>query len=236
VAWNFVGGGVSANSASITRSVTAGNLIIVGYADGTENLTLTISDGVNTWTRIGSQLNDLSNHNSLTWWWASAATTASITVTISGVGGASNNIWIGEWHSNTGNVPANSLEAATQHGQFPTGSGSAATNGDTSNQATSTSNGDLAVGWIFDTETSGTGSAFYTAGTTDLTYTARAASSNNTVAGQSAWAVEDATQTSAGANGANWTRGATDAYGAFVGLFKEAGGAIVHRLLKLGVR
>ncbi len=216
MAWSFVGGTVAPNTNTVTRSVTSGNLLIVG-AWGANNDTLTISDGVNTWTRIGSQLNDTTNNNSLTWWWAAAATTASITVTISGMT-ATTATWIGEWNSSNGNVASTALDVATQNSHFTNNSGSSAADGDTSGSITTTQNGDLIVCWIADTQSAGDGTTFFTAGTN---FTSRAGITHDSVIGDGIWHGEDLVQATAGAITGTWTCKNTDAYGCLVGGFKE---------------
>jgi hypothetical protein len=224
--WSFVGAVKDPDETSTTKAVTTGNLLIVGFEDQTSGDTLTISDGVNTWTRIGTQLNDTvpQQDYSMTWWWAVAATTATITATISGQGGGHHGLWIAEYSHSSGAIPADSLVASNGNGAANgLGSGSTATDGDTSGAATPGFDGCLIVGWIFDSqEGSGTGTSHFAAGTS---FTERATASNDSVEFQQIWSVEDREQTTSASAAATWTCVNTDSYAALVGFFKPPTGA-----------
>jgi hypothetical protein len=228
-AWAFISaaqangttGGNACNSAtcSVTKSVTAGNLLIVGgiIGDGTSNPTL--ADGVNSWTQIGSTIHDTTNAESGKWQWAIAATTASITV--SGTtfpNNPFNGLFIAEYRGNASSSPTDG-----QTGQNP--AGSTATNGDTSGTFTTAANGDLVVGFIINQ--GAPTSAWATQGSTSESFTKRATASNDPGGTNSeTWAVEDGVQTTASASTqAAWTAATTDTYIAFGAAFKVAGAA-----------
>ncbi len=81
---------INANSASAgaagpvttTLSVTAGNLIVVAADQYTGGATFTISDTVNTYTKVVTYDSSLSASVNTDVWWAKAATTATQTITV----------------------------------------------------------------------------------------------------------------------------------------------------------
>src|SRR5258706_13702364 len=100
--WAFVGAAAT-NTKTVTKSVTAGNLLLCGFACGDGTSTPTISDGVNVWTPVGaSPIKDTTNAAGVSLWWAVAATTGSITITITATATTFNGTWLAEYSGNAG--------------------------------------------------------------------------------------------------------------------------------------
>jgi hypothetical protein len=222
--WSFVSAFIEPDSTSVSKAVTAGNLLVVGFVDQTPSDILAISDGVNTWTRIGTQLNDTVSvvDYSMTWWWAKAATTATITATITGQGGGHHGLWLSEHSHSAGAIGAGALVAATQDGTHNGGGaghgGSTATDGDTSGAATPGVNGCLILGWLFETDAgSGSDTPMFNAGTS---FTKRTTASNDSVNFEFVWAVEDREQATSASAAATWTGLVDNSYAAMVGFFQ----------------
>jgi hypothetical protein len=209
-AWSFIGCTDGGNVHSMSRSVTAGNLLTTLYINGASGDVPTAADGgVNTWTKIGTTMADTGFNNSLSWWWTSAATTASITVTISSITGADEGMAICEWHSSVANVPANSLETNNQREQNPGVSGADNT---TSNSVSAPgSNGDIMLSWSVNVQT---GANVETAGT--------GFTNRFTGTGGNVLRLEEFIQGAAAAKTATWTNSGTNATGTFAAFFKEA--------------
>lgn len=217
MAFSRVGGtkntAASGTSIAVTRSVTAGNLLIAwGGGSGGGGDTPTISDTVNSWTQITtSPLNDGVANNTLAWWWAIAATTASITVTISNFtsGGVGLGAFVEEW-SGQASSPADGGNKKTNT------AGTTATDGETTGSVTTTSNGDLVISVIYnnnnirtvDWQTAGTG------------FTEQATNNDPGGASNITWSVETQIQTSAGAINPSWTAASTDTYIGMTAAFK----------------
>jgi hypothetical protein len=102
--WQFVSA-ASSKTKTVTKNVTAGSLLTVGFVCGDSTSTPTISDGINTWLPVSvSPVKDTTNGNSVSMWSTVAKTTGSITVTITAAPTTFNGTWIKEW---TGNAPSN---------------------------------------------------------------------------------------------------------------------------------
>jgi hypothetical protein len=223
--WSNVNGILDYDQTSMPGwSVTAGNLLIVGILDQVASSTITLSDGVNTWTRIGTALTGSGPPVmafTATWFYAIAATTTSITPAFTGLGGGHHGPWGAQYSHSGGTVPADTLVAATQTGQLPDDSGSTATDGDTSGAATPGFDGCLIVGWIGNVQNQGgTGASTFAPGTS---FTERAASSDDSTTFEMIWAVEDREQTTSASAAATWTATTTNSYAAFVAFFKPPG-------------
>lgn len=137
-------GSASTKTKTVTKSVIAGNLLIVGFAGGDGTNTPTISDGVNSWTLCtGSPTKDATNGASATLWWAIAATSASITVTITFAAGTFNGTTLIEF-SNVSATPADSGAGAANI------AGSTSTDAMKTGSFTTTGDGDLVVTLIND--------------------------------------------------------------------------------------
>src|SRR5260221_13912314 len=109
MAWTFVDAAATSTK-TVTKSVTTGNLLICGFACGDGTSTPTISDGVNSWTAVGSSpIKDTTNNAGVSMWWAVAATTASIIITITATPTTFNGTWIAEYSGNA----AASLDAGS---------------------------------------------------------------------------------------------------------------------------
>jgi len=211
VAWSFVGSTDLGNVHSGARSVTAGNLLLAIYINGLHTDVPTLSDGVNTWTKIGITFDDASNDNTATWWWAPASTTASITPVVANITGADEGMAILEWHSSLGAVPANSLgpESRFQQTGPPT-----TTDAVTSNSVSApSSDGALLLSWVSNynsganTETAGTGFTDRFTGT-----------AGNIIR------LEEFIQSTAAAKAGTWTVSVSTNYVTFAAFFTEAAG------------
>lgn len=209
--WTFVGCTDNGNNKTVTRSVTAGDLLIVGAWTGTPSDSFTIDSG---FTQIGSQCNDAGLNNSAIWWYRSAASTGSLTVTTTS-SGTSEGIFMCEWSSTAGAVPSAALEASAQ--TATPGTGTTVANATTSGSAgPPASNGDLLVSMVGDVVA---GATTYTAGSSPNAFTREFVASLDTITAN----IEDFTQSTAAAAAGTWTSPNTNAYCAFVGFFKEAG-------------
>ena len=210
MAWSFVGSTDLGNVHSGSRSVTAGNLLIAIYINGLHTDVPTLSDGVNTWTKIGITFDEASNDNSATWWWAKATTTASITLTVSNIAGGDEGMAILEYHSSVGAVPSNSLGPENRNQQTaPLTSADDVISGSVSAPS---SDGALFLSWVSNynsganTETAGTG------------FTNRF-----TGAGSNIIRTEEFIQSTAASKTATWTVSVSTNYVTFAAFFTEAG-------------
>lgn len=223
--WSRVTAATDYDSTSVAKAVTAGNLVIVGIADQTSGDTLAISDGVNTWARIGAQLQDtVSNMDfSMTWWWCVAATTATITATITGLGGGHHSPWIAEWSHSGGAIAADALVASSGNKAAADNGGSVATDGDTSGAAIPGFDGSLIVGYIIECQDgTGDGTSKFAPGTS---FTEWAAASLDSLAFTMVHAVEDREQATSASAAATFTCVNTNSYAALAAFFKPPGGA-----------
>jgi len=214
MAWAFVSGAATSTK-TVTKSVTAGNLIVCGFACGDGTSTPTISDGVNSWTPVGaSPIKDTTNAAGVSMWWAVAATTGSITITITATPTTFNGTWVGEWSGNA----AASLDAGSAG--LANITGSTATNGMATGAFTPSVDGCLIVSFINDDRNPAT-STQYTAGTSPVAFTKRTTvSADPAGASDTTYAVEDAVQTTAASINPTWTEAVADTAVAIGAAFK----------------
>jgi hypothetical protein len=218
-AWTFIGGISKAGDiTSLIRAVTAGNLLLCFVVDGNSgSSTPTVADnaagGSNIWTRIDIY-NDPTDATTVVWFWAIAKATETLTLTISGT--SSSTIFqtnaLGEWHNNTGTIPAAPLDG---HVVKTRTAGSVATDGDVTGNLTSAVDGDLIVGWIVDLAADAAQS--FAAGTG---FVGRPPITVPSTASFEGFQVEDETQVTHGAVQATWTATAADLYSAMAAAFK----------------
>lgn len=223
MAWAFVTGAASANK-TVTKSVTSNNLLVCGFACGDGTSTPTISDGVNSWTLVGaSPVKDATNAASVSMWWAIAATTASITITITATPTSFNGTAIAEYSGNaaasldagsagTANIPGNTGVNAMLTGAF-----------------TPSSDGCLIVSLIND-DGGANGSVQYTAGTTPITFTKRTTCSIDP-GSETTYAMEDGTQVTAASINPSWTEALAHTAVAISAAFKPTSGAASNQLM-----
>jgi hypothetical protein len=222
--WAFVSAtanGIS-NQQTITKSVTAGNLVvmIVTMENGTD--TPTISDGVNTWNQVtASPLKDATNGAGMAMWWAVAATTASITVTVSNrasaVGYGLNSL--AEWSGNAASSLADGSAGAANI------AASTATDGQASGSFATGTAGDLIVAAIIDVQAAVADSLpQYTAGT-GFTRRDTASLDTGSLGNGQAFAVEESVQANAGTINPTFTARLSHKAIALAAAFKVAGGA-----------
>src|SRR5260221_78492 len=199
MAWAFVSA-ASTSTKTVTKSVTAGNLIVCGFACGDGTTTPTISDGVNSWTAVGaSPVKDTTNAASVSLRWAVAATTASITITITATPTTFNGTWVAEY---SGNASA-SLDAGS--------AGTANIAGNTGADAMKTGaftpsvDGCLIVSFINNDARAET-VLCYTAGTNPVVFTGRGTASKDPAeASDTSYHVEDAVQVTAPSTNRAWS-------------------------------
>lgn len=202
MAWAFVTG-ASTKTKTVTKNVTAGNLLVCGFACGDGTTTPTISDGVNSWTAVtASPTKDVTNAASVSMWWAIAATTASITITITAAPTTFNGTWVGEW---SGNAAASLADGSAGAANI---AGSLATDGQRTGSFTPAVNGDLIVSFAVNDGTSET-TNHYNAGTnfTERTTCAQDPAGLN----ETTYSVEECVQATAGAINPPWTELHSDA-------------------------
>jgi hypothetical protein len=217
--WSFVTGNVSA-TAAVTKSVTSGNLLVVGYATGgSGSANPIISDGVNSWTQVATcPMHDSTNGSTMSIWWAVAATSASITAIISSGGGSFDCTWIAEYSypgatfgADGGNNVANAAGSGTADALH---TGSVTTNLD----------GDLIVSFILDAINTPSTLQF-TAGTSPNVFTGRPSVSQDPGGGSAITChVEDFVQTTAGSINPSWSEdtGNPQNYDGITACFKKA--------------
>lgn len=218
MAWAFITGAATSTK-TVTKSVTAGNLLVCGFAGSDGTTTPTISDGVNTWTAVtASPVLDATNAASVSMWSAVAATTASITITITYTPTTFNGTWLGEWSGNAASgVNAGSTGAANIAGS---------TTADAMKTGAFTPSVDncLIVSFINDDGTTATVTQ-YTAGTSPVVFTKRATASVDPAGGaDTTYAVEDAVQGTAASINPSWTETKIDAAVGIGAAFKPATG------------
>lgn len=228
MSWSFIGANHSPTDTdnTLARSVTAGDLLYVFAESNTPGDTLTISDSVNTWFLVGSKFNDNGNNNAGFRWCAKAATTASITVTISGAT-QMESLAIVQWRSSVG-IPADPRDVSAQTAD-PNHVGSTTTDADVVPNATPAAAGELQVSVIADVTIGGSGAADFNAGTG---FTKR---DEEFGLGRNQFAIQDKLSAGAGSQDAHWTGLTTDSYFASNDFFKELAAA-GHKLLKMGVK
>lgn len=212
VKWLFVSA-TATSTKTATKSVTAGNLLVVCYADGDGTSTPTISDGVNSWTAVGaSPIKDATNATSASMWWAVAATTASITVTITATPTTFNGTSLSEYSGNA----ASSLDAGSA-GALITGSTSV--DGMKTGAFTPSVNGCLIISFILDATTFRT-VLLYTAGSG---FTKQGTASKDPAGtSETTYAVEDLVQLKAVSINPSWTEATADAGVGLSAAFKPA--------------
>lgn len=219
MAWAFVTAAATSTK-TVTKSVTAGNLLVCGFAGSDGTTTPTISDGVNSWTPVSaSPVFDTTNAASVSMWSAVAATSASITITITYTPTTFNGTWLGEWSGNA----AASVNAGSAGAANITGSLSA----DAMKTGAFTPSVDncLIVSFINDDGTTATATQ-YTAGTNPVVFTKRTTASVDPAGGaDTTYAVEDAVQGVAASINPSWTEAKIDAAVGIGAAFKPATGA-----------
>jgi hypothetical protein len=219
-AWAFVTAAATSTKTA-TKSVTAGNLLVVSFAQGDGISTPTISDGVNSWTQLSaSPVLDVTNSAAVAMWYAVAATTASITVTITSGALAFNGTSLAEYSNDAGTIPASAEDTSKGLANI---TGSTSANAMTTGTMTTSTNGCLIVGFIND-DGNVDGSLQYTAGTVTLSYTKRATASIDPGFPETTYAVEDGVQTSAGSIEAAWTEAVSHVAVAIQAAFKAPTG------------
>lgn len=220
MAWAFVDGAATSTT-SVTKAVTAGDLLVVVHTFGDVVLTPTISDtGANVWTQGAAQpIRDTLNSQSGVSWWAIAAATVSITVTIAATAGVNLGTAIAEY---SGNAAA----PITDGSNTALIAGSAAVNGDATGSVTTTVNGDLVVSFIVDTAVLVSVTQF-TAGTG---FTKRPTVSIDPGGVNPTFALEDSVQAVAGAINPTWTATTADAGLGITMTFKVAAVVIAGRV------
>lgn len=205
MAWAFVTGAANSTK-TVTKNVTAGNLLVCGFAGSDGTTTPTISDGVNTWTPVSaSPVFDTTNAASVSMWSAVAATTGSITITITFAPATFNGTWLGEWSGNAAsgvnagsagaaNIPGSLTAEAMKTGAF-----------------TPTADNCLIISFINDDGTTAT-TTQYTAGASPVVFTKRTTLSVDPAgASDTTYAVEDAVQGAAASINPSWTEAKIDA-------------------------
>lgn len=232
MAWAFVTGAAT-KTKTVTKSVTAGNLLVCCFVGGDGTTTPTISDGVNTWTAAtASPIKDATNNNTSAMWWAVAATSVSITITITDTPATFNGTAVGEWSGN----------AASALGDGSAGTaniaGSTATDGQLTGSFSTAADGDLIVSFMVDDGNSPVVTQ-YTAGTG---YTKRTTCSVDPGgANDMTYAVEDQVQSAHGSINPSWTAASSQAAIGLSAAFKvaSAGGSATGapwRMALMGVQ
>lgn len=213
--WSFIGATHTAadTNSTVTRSVTAGRLLYVFAESNASGDTLSISDGVNTWFQVGNKFNDSGHNNTGYRWVAKAATTASITVTITTTA-LMESLAILEYSSDKG-VPDDPRDVFAQTAD-PSHAGSTTTDADVTPTATPKGAGQLQISVIADIATAGDGTSKYNAGTG---FTKR---DEVAVNGRNYFAVQDKLAAGAGVQDAHWTGTVADDYFASNDFFLEA--------------
>lgn len=225
-AWSFVSG-ANATGLVVTKSVTAGNFLIVSHANNTGIATATISDNgatPNSWAvTSASKAQGLGAYM----WTAVAKTTGSITVTIANSGGGPSTS-IAEYTSPF----AAPVEDVT--GTFVNnGAGSSSANGDLTGSVTTVTNGDLVVSMIFDTVVDS--STQYAQGTSPNAFTKRTTASVDPAgASNQTFAIEDFVQTTAAAINPTWTATTTTNYYGFTVAFKSRAVGVTGHIQSAG--
>lgn len=215
MAWAFVSGAAT-KTKTVTKSVTTGNLLICGFVGGDGTTTPTISDGVNTWTAASaSPIKDATNGNTVAMWWAVAATTASITITITDTPTTFNGTCVAEYSGN----------AASSLGDGSAGTaniaGSTATDGQATGSFSTAVDGDLIVSFMADDGNSPVVTQF-TAGTG---YTKRTTCSQDPGgATDMTYALEDLVQSTHGSINPTWTCASSQKSVGLSAAFKVLGG------------
>src|SRR6266404_4114787 len=227
MAWTFVSGAVSA-SLTVTKSVTAGKLLVAFYATGAgSGLTPTISDNgstPNTWAKVqSSPLSDPANGDTMAMWYCIAKVTASITVTIANAGGSFNATSLGEWTPPAAAVIEEASVTAVN------AAGSTTADAVKTGSVTTVADGDLIISYILDANNLPTVAEF-AAGTTPNAFTKRTTLSNDPGGGSAITvAVEDFVQTTHAAINPTWTETAAHSFDGFTVAFKaRANGCTGH--------
>jgi hypothetical protein len=221
VAWSFVSAAVTAadSTATVTKSVTAGNLLYVYAESGVAGDTLTIGDtDGNTWLKCGTDISDAGHNNELARWVAKAKTTTSITVTISGAS-AMEGLALAEYASSVG-VPADPRDVSNQtSNSVSAGTG---TDGVVAPAATPTAAGELQICVVANTVGANIDTVpDFNAGTG---FTRRATASRDVTAGQNVTELEDKLSAGSGSQTATWTGVVAVDFIAVNDFFKESGG------------
>lgn len=224
-AWAFVSGAVCLQTnpttkKQVTKAVTAGNLIIIAFANGDATSPSAISDGgVNTYTACaGSPTNDGTNAAGVAMWWAIAATSATITTTVTANATTFIGTSMAEYSGNASSTP-NDGGAGTANI-----TGSTTTDAMKSGSFSPATDGVLVVSTIVDDGASPTVTQF-TAGTGFTKRTTASRDPNG--AGESTFAVEDIVQSSHAAINPSWTEAAADKAVAMACAFKVATGGVI---------
>jgi hypothetical protein len=213
MAWAFVSGAAT-QTATVTKNVTAGDLIVVFHTFGDATSAPTISDtDTNAWTQGAAQpVRDGTNGQSSVSWWAIAKTTLSITITIAASAGIFMGTAIAEYSGNAAAAVGDGSNSALI-------AASTAANGQATGSVTTTQNGDLIVSFITDSGAVATVAQF-TAGTG---FTKRPTASFDPGSGAGiTYAVEDSVQAALGAINPTWTATALDAALGITMAFKAA--------------
>lgn len=218
MAWAFITAAATSTK-TVTKSVTAGNLLVCGFAGGDGTTTPTISDGVNTWTAVtASPVLDTVGAASVSMWSAVAATTASITITITYTPTTFNGTWLGEWSGNA--------SSSVNAGSAGTPNLNAGTGADAQKSGAFVPSVDncLIVSFINDDGNTETSTQF-TAGTNPVVFTKRAtASIDPGGTSDTTYATEDAVQGTAASINPSWTQAFADRAVAIGAAFKPATG------------
>lgn len=216
MAWVFVSAAAT-KTKTVTKSVTAGNLLVCGFACGDGTTTPTISDGVNVWTPVGaSPIKDVTNAAGVAMWWAIAATTASIVIAITAAPTTFNGTWIAEYSGNAASaLDAGSAGAANI-------AGSIVADAMKTGAFTPSADGCLVVSFINDDGNTRLATQ-YTAGSNPVVFSKRATASVDPAGGiDTTYAVEDAVQVTAASINPTWTEAVADAAVGIAAAFKAA--------------
>jgi hypothetical protein len=214
--WGFVSA-ASSKTKTVSLAVTAGMFLAVGFLCGDGTSTPTISDGVNTWTAVAaSPVKDTTNGNSVSMWSAVAATTATITVTITAAATTFNGTWIQQW-SGSASSSLNAGSAGTANI-----AGSVALNGISTGSFTPSVNGCLILTFIVDAGNTDT-TRHFNAGTSPIVWNKEDTSSQDPAgATDGTYAVADFVQGTAAAINPTWTELVSSASLAISAAFKPA--------------
>lgn len=194
-------------------NVTAGNLILAFTGDGntTDTLTCAQSAGTAVISAMTSfaTATDATSASQIAAFWGTVTTGGSLTLTISG--GTNGGIQQREGAEYSGGSATPFERGAGANGV----AGSATANADTSPSQTSTNNGDLYVGWIWDDQSGGANT--YSAGTSPNSFTSDDTTNN--------MCLEHFVQASNGALQPTFTGSGTDRYMSVTGVFIVAASA-----------
>jgi hypothetical protein len=197
---------VASYGATFGTNVVAGNIMVAFVSwDNADAAVETVSGG-GTWTEYTPQVLHSTDGQNFSAWYCLNATGGATTVTVafSGPGGWFSTLVIGEYTGATAGVDGST-----------SAQGTAATT-QSSGAITTTTNGDLIVGGIYDNTnvTPSAGSGF----------TARATTSG--IAGEPTSRLEDRIQATAGSIAADWTTASSVNWSAFIMAFKPTAGGL----------